>query len=80
MEVRPAAYRFSRLEYHQMASAQVFGEDDRVELIDGEVVEMAPIGSRHAACVKRLNQILSSASAGRAIVAVQDPIALNELS
>ena len=44
-------YRFSVEEYHRMADAGLFGEDDRVELLDGEVVEMAPIGSRHAACV-----------------------------
>lgn len=48
-------YRFSVEEYHLMADAGLFGEDDRVELLDGEVVEMAPIGSRHAACVKWLN-------------------------
>lgn len=78
--VRPAVHRFTRHEYHQMASGQVFGEDDRVELIDGEVVEMAPIGSPHAAGVNRLTTIFSSAVAGRAIVAVQNPIALSELS
>ncbi|MFB6272847.1 MAG: Uma2 family endonuclease, partial [Salinibacter sp.] len=47
-------HRFTVEEYHQMGRAGIFHEDDRVELIDGEIVEMSPIGSRHAACVKRL--------------------------
>ena len=62
-----------------MAEAKVFGPDDRLELIDGEVFEMAPIGSRHAACVRRL--VRSFAQLGeRAIVSVQDPIELSERS
>ncbi len=43
--------RFTVDEYHRMGQAGIFGDDDRVELIDGEIVEMTPIGSRHAACV-----------------------------
>src|SRR5215217_2493327 len=44
-------YRFTVKDYHRMAEADVFEPDDRVELVDGEVFEMAPIGSRHAECV-----------------------------
>lgn len=52
-------YRFTVEEYHKMGEAGILGEDDRVELIDGEVVEMSPIGDRHVECVMRLNRLLS---------------------
>lgn len=47
-------HRFSAEEFHLMAGAGIFDDDDRVELLGGEVVEMSPIGSRHAACVRRM--------------------------
>ncbi len=42
-------------EYYRMAAANILTEEDRVELIAGQIVAMSPIGSRHAACVDRLN-------------------------
>ena len=63
-------------EFYKMAQAGIFMEDDRVELIDGEMVDMAPIGSRHASVVKRLNNLLATLAQGRAIVCVQDPLRL----
>ncbi len=66
--------------YYQMAEAGILGEDDRVELIDGEVIDMAPIGQDHAAMVGSLNQALVLAFAGRAIVWPQNPIRLNRLN
>ena len=63
-----------------MAQAGVLKEDDRVELIEGEIVEMAPIGSRHAACVNRLTRIFSQQLGQRALLAVQNPINLGERS
>lgn len=71
---------FTVSEYHQMMDSGILREDDRVELIEGEVIEMSPIGSRHAACVKRLNRWLSERVGQRAIVGVQDPIRLGERS
>jgi Uma2 family endonuclease len=68
--------RFTSAEYHAMAEAGILSEDERVELIAGEIVEMAPIGSRHAGCVKRLNKRLMRGLGDRALVSVQDPITL----
>jgi len=63
-----------------MAEAGILSEDDRVELIEGEIVEMSPIGSHHAACVNRLTRLFSRQGGDRAIVSVQNPIRLSEYS
>lgn len=71
---------FSVDEYYRMAEAGILTEDDRVELIEGEIIEMSPIGSRHAGCVKRLNAFLGRVLEQAVVVSVQDPIYLNEFS
>jgi Uma2 family endonuclease len=71
---------FTVEEYHRMAEAGILSEEDRVELIEGELVTMSPIGSRHAACVKRLVRLLDRAAGDRAIVGAQDPIRLGARS
>lgn len=63
-----------------MAAAGVLSENDRVELIEGEIVEMNPIGSRHAACVGRLTKILERQAGDHAIVWVQNPVQINDYS
>lgn len=63
-----------------MADAGILGEDDRVELLEGEIVEMAPIGSRHAGCVNDLNRLLVQGVGERAVVAVQNPVRLSRRS
>ena len=75
----PTAYRFTVKDYHRMAEADVFEPDDRVELVDGEVVKMSPIGTRHAACVRRLTHSMMPLGT-RAIVSVQHPVQLGEFS
>ncbi len=80
MDAQVLKRRFSVGEFHQMAEAGILGEGDRVELLAGEVVEMTPIGSRHAACVRRLIARLSAAVGQRAIVDVQNPLWLDEHS
>jgi len=75
--MRPTRRRFTVDEYHKMVDCGILHEDDRVELIEGEIVQMSPIGSRHAAQVRRLNRVLGRLVADRAIVAVQDPVALS---
>jgi Uma2 family endonuclease len=68
--------RFTREEYHRMAEAGIFHAHDRVELIEGEIVQMTPIGRRHAACVAELNRLLVPAVGQRALVWPQNPITL----
>lgn len=80
MVVQLLRHRFTVADYHRMAEAGILPEDDRVELIDGEIMEMAPIGSRHAACVDRLAQLLFEQIRRRAVVRVQSPIGVSERS
>jgi Uma2 family endonuclease len=68
--------RFTVDEYHRMAEVGILSEDDRVELIDGEIVEMVPIGSRHAASVDRLTKVFTNLVGDQAIVRVQNLIRL----
>jgi len=72
--------RFTIKQYHQMAEAGILTEDDRVELIRGEIVEMSPIGRRHAACVRRLIRLFSQRLSDRALVDAQDPVELDDNS
>jgi Uma2 family endonuclease len=71
---------FTVEEYYRMAEAGIISTGERLELIEGEVVAMAAIGSRHAACVDRLNYFLSQRVGGRALVRVQNPIRLDQFS
>ena len=80
MAVSVVRHCFTVQEYHRMAEAGLFTEDDRVELIDGDILEMSPIGSRRAACVKRLIRLLDRRVGECAIVAAQDPIQLGHSS
>jgi Uma2 family endonuclease len=72
--------RFTIDEYHRMGEAGVLSEDDRVELLDGEIVQMTPIGAPHASCVDRLNALLARRLGKSAIVRVQNPIILDRRS
>jgi Uma2 family endonuclease len=76
VEVAVAKRRLTREEYHRMAKVGILKPTDRVELIRGEIVEMSPPGRRHVAFVNNLNQLLVMRLAGRAIVSVQNPVAL----
>jgi Uma2 family endonuclease len=78
LEVMASRRRFTRAEYYRMAEVGILGEADRVELIEGEIIEMSPIGRRHRAFVGNLNQLLAVRLAGRAIVWMQNPIVLSE--
>src|SRR5438477_7424502 len=64
-------------EYYKMGEAGILGPEDRVELINGEILEMSPIGNPHVACVDRANALFAVAFVGKAIVSVQNPVLLN---
>ena len=80
MSVQLRKRYFNVDDYYRMAEAGLFSEGDRVELIEGEVVEMSPIGSRHAGCVMRSNTVLNRRFGRLAIVNVQNPIRLGDFS
>jgi len=67
-------------DYHRMAEAGIFGPEERVELIEGEIVTMPPIGPEHAGLVKQLISVLGRAVGELAIVDVQNPLRLSEHS
>ena len=72
--------RFTVHDYHRMGEAGILHEDDRVELIEGDLVEMAAIGTRHFSCVNGLNRLLVRSVGDEAIVSVQNPVRLDEYS
>lgn len=67
-------------EYHRMGEAGILTKDDRVELIEGELVAMAPIGSEHAAATNALNRLLVTGVGDRGVVSVGNPVRLNRRS
>lgn len=71
-------HRFDTTEYHRMAETGILSEDDRVELVEGEIVEMSPIGSAHQAVVDRFNRLLTSFAGQDYIVRPQGPVRLDE--
>lgn len=80
MSVQLVRRRFTVEEYRKMAETGILAEGDRVELIEGEIVEMSPIGRRHAAHVRRLIRLFSRRVGERAILDVQDPVELSDRS
>jgi Uma2 family endonuclease len=73
-------HRLTVRDYHRLAEAAVLGEDDRVELLEGQLVDMPAIGPRHALAVDALTELLVFAVAGQAVVRVQNPIVLDDNS
>src|SRR5438093_10057024 len=80
MATEYARRRFTVDEYHKMGEAGILSEDDRVELLDGEIVKMSPINVPHAVCVDLLNMLFGQKLAGRGIVRVQSPIFIDDLN
>ena len=73
-------HRLTIDDYHRMGKAGVFKEAARVELMDGEVINMAPVGSKHAAMVARVQKLLEGVAGDQAIVWTQNPIVLDDRS
>jgi Uma2 family endonuclease len=76
----PRRHRLSVADYYRMAEVGILAPDARVELIDGEIIDMAPIGSRHNATVNRLAEILKRAAGDAVIVQAQGSISLGAFS
>ena len=76
----PARRRFTVAEYYAMADAGILSENDRVELLDGDIIVMPPIRPWHAASVNRFTHLLVTSLQGRGIVSVQGPTRLNDIS
>lgn len=73
-------HRLTVADYHCMEKTGIFGEDDRIELIEGEIIDMAPVGSYHAGTVNFLSNVLQMAVGMRAIISTQNPIVVSRHS
>ena len=73
-------HRLTVEDFHRMGDAGLFAPDARMELIEGEIIDMTPIGSAHASRVRRLADLLTTQLHGKAVVAVQDPVHLGDRS
>jgi len=79
-DVPPTRFKLTVEQYHRMGEAGILGENDRVELIDGELIRMAPIGSLHGGLVSRLNRLLVERTAGVAVVSPQNSLILSDVT
>jgi len=70
--------RFTVDDYHRMAEVGILNPGQRVELLDGEIVEMTPIGAKHAYCVAELCGLLRDQLGDAYLVFPQNPIQINE--
>src|SRR6266508_3548078 len=80
MAAQPIRRTFTVGDYHRMGETGIFAPDERVELIEGEVIAMPPIGRPHALCVARSTWLLVGALGSRAQVEAQNPLRLSDQS
>lgn len=78
--IRPQRHRISVEDYRRMGGAGIFLPTDRVELINGEIIDRPPAGSFHAGIVNHLSHVLGAHSNRQAIVSVQNPVNISEYS
>jgi Uma2 family endonuclease len=76
----PRPHRLTVADYNRMAEVGILAPDTRVELIDGEIIDMAPPGSLHAALVMLLTRAFIEAVGDRALVFAQNPVRMSEYS
>lgn len=76
----PKRHKLTRDNYHRMADIGILAPDARVELINGEIIDMVPIGNAHAGTVDFLTMKLTKAIDKQGIVRVQGPVSLGEYS
>jgi Uma2 family endonuclease len=80
MSVNLTKNHFTVSEYERMGENGIFPPDARVELIEGEIIEMSPIGSRHAACVELVAELIREVVQRKFLVRTQNPIVLDDFS
>ena len=78
--VLPQKHSITVNEWQKMVAANVFSPKNRIELMNGEILEMPPIGFNHAGHVKRLTRLFAPLVMEKAIISVQDPLQLGDLS
>lgn len=76
----PTRRRFTADEFEHLAKVGILDEDDRVELLAGDIVEMTPISTDHAGCVNALTTIFTGRLGGRVVAAVQNPVRLDDFN
>ena len=77
----PQKRLFTREEYHAMGKAGIFAPNERVELLEGEIIAISPMGDRHSSCITRVNRVFAGLNiANRAIVSVQSPVVTSSTS
>lgn len=79
-DIPPTRFKLTVEQYHRMGELGILRPDDRLELIDGELVRMAPIGSMHGGLVSRLNRLLVERVGRAGIVSPQNPVVLSEVT
>src|SRR5437016_9243314 len=77
METEVAKKLFTVEEYQRMGEAGIFHPEARLELIEGEIIEMSPPGNPHIGCVNRATALFSARLAGKVIVSVQNAVRLS---
>ena len=76
IEAEPVRRRFTVDEFQRMGEAGIFAPDERVELIDGEVIRMSPIGPEHVRCVFALDDYLRAVVGPEVRISIQMPVQL----
>jgi Uma2 family endonuclease len=80
MQTETSRKRFTVDDYYRMADAGILAPGERVELIDGEIIQMSPIGTRHLGCVNATNAVFFDAFKERAVVSGQNPVQLSDFT
>jgi Uma2 family endonuclease len=80
LEEEPSPYRFTVQEWHRLGETGVFDEEKRLELLDGEIITMSPIGNRHAAATCNLIEFFSENNRRRYLVSPGNPIEADQFS
>jgi Uma2 family endonuclease len=80
MSVQTVRLRFTVDDYYRMIDLGMIKNVERAEIIEGELIKRMPIGNRHAACVKRLDELLRDELGKTVTYSVQDPITLDQFN